>query len=166
MFPPGAVLVRRPLVARAGLWTPREILKYSEDWDFFARVGRFGAFVFVDRVVVHYRKLDDGRSASDGNLKGHHMRRQAILRRLIRGRETSPAQAVLIRRAARAFGKAAYARHLSALGASLRQRRWGLAADAARQLSFFYLAAIASDLDLHLNHLLRPFHQSRPDAAP
>ena len=56
LYPPGLVLLRRPLIARAGLWTEERALAPSADWDMFTRVCRYGPILFVDRVIAGYRK--------------------------------------------------------------------------------------------------------------
>ena len=119
MYPPGVVLVRRPLIARAGLWDEDRSLAPSDDWDMFARVSRCGPFIFVDRVVARYRKHDSNVSA---NAPGHSIRRQRILRRIVGSRDSTPEQTLLACRAAWAWREAVCARQWQAFLASLPQR--------------------------------------------
>jgi glycosyltransferase involved in cell wall biosynthesis len=150
MFPPGAVLVRRPLVARAGLWTEARSLAVSADWDFFARVGRFGAFVFVDRVVVHYRKHDANMTARDDRWP-HYMRRQAVLRHLVAGPDTAPEVARLVRRTAAAWGWGICAANWAEVWASLRRGQRRSACGYLCTWAYFVCATAVSDLDLRLH---------------
>ncbi len=155
MFPPGLVMVRRPLIARAGLWAPRQILRGSEDWDMFSRVSRYGPFLLVNRVIIGYRKLEVGLTVE--NAKGHGQRRQTILRRLIVSPDSTPEQARLVREASHAWGVGLRVRQWAAFRAALRERRWRMALNDLRFLALFLVIYTVSDVDLRLHRVLRRF---------
>jgi glycosyltransferase involved in cell wall biosynthesis len=56
IYPPGVLLLRRWAIEKAGLFAPD--LSGVEDWDMVIRVARWGDLVFLDRVLLHYRRHD------------------------------------------------------------------------------------------------------------
>lgn len=56
LFPPGLYLIRQEVLCRVGLFDPR--VRLSEDWDLLLRVTRHAPLVFVDDVILHYRRHD------------------------------------------------------------------------------------------------------------
>lgn len=54
IFPPGLVLTRSAAYAKVGGFDPD--LVPADDWDMLIRLARLGDFVFVDRIIVGYRR--------------------------------------------------------------------------------------------------------------
>lgn len=54
VYPPGLVLARREVYAKAGPWDAR--IPIAADWDMLLRITRHGKLRFLNRVILKYRR--------------------------------------------------------------------------------------------------------------
>lgn len=79
IYTPGQALLRRPMLARAGLFDPAAAP--CEDWDMWLRLSQLGDFAFVDKVVLDYRWHDSNMSLSRFRMaQGQAYVRRKVLR--------------------------------------------------------------------------------------
>lgn len=64
LFPPGLVLCRRDAYRRAGRFD--EARRGGADWDMLIRLSRFGSLVFMNEVILHYRRHASNMGAAAG----------------------------------------------------------------------------------------------------
>jgi glycosyltransferase involved in cell wall biosynthesis len=64
LFPPGLLLAQRSAYERAGRFD--ETFTGAEDWDMLIRLSRFGDLVFVDDVILQYRRHGRNIGAAPG----------------------------------------------------------------------------------------------------
>lgn len=130
---PGAALLRRDALTRAGGLDPE---RYIADWDLWLRLAAIGPFAFVGEPVIAYRVHGSGMSAREGP-----MRREADLvwRRAMARAAAEPAHAATVRAVWR-FTEARLARRRLAWARDALAR--GRVLEAARQLRHAAASAV------------------------
>lgn len=91
IFPPGVVLMRRSAYERTQGWDAN--LKGAEDWDLLLCVLRQGHAVFVNEVVLHYRRHESNLSSNPITVKSM----AKTVTKTFRSPENSPEQRAIIR---------------------------------------------------------------------
>jgi glycosyltransferase involved in cell wall biosynthesis len=84
---PGTSLIRRSALERVGLYDGS--LPVCEDWDFNLRLARLGDFVFVDRILLSWRRHPGASSNVSKNWRESYVR---VRRRSIYAEENTAAQ--------------------------------------------------------------------------
>ncbi len=103
-LPPGVALVRRRAFAQTtGFDTYYR--NGGEDWDLFSRLARLGDFVFVDKVLIGYRRHSGG---ATNNSKAMHTAGHHVKRTLFFAPENSPEQRRMLGSAYRAWQRYKY----------------------------------------------------------
>jgi hypothetical protein len=97
LFPPGLVLAHRWAYDRVGPFD--ESFHGAEDWDMLIRLSRLGHLMFVDQVILHYRRHD----ANAGATAGIPWQAWLVRCKGFDSPENSPAQRVAARRGWRAY---------------------------------------------------------------
>ena len=113
---PGVVLLRRAAIEASGLFDPE--LFGTEDWEIWTRLSRVRPFVFLNQVVLNYRKHPQSVSQ-----KGRSMNRNEMVARkkIINSPQNTPAQRELARRGARFFYRQVAQGQFQSAKRSLRQ---------------------------------------------
>jgi glycosyltransferase involved in cell wall biosynthesis len=131
LLTPGNLVVRAELVERIGGFDPQ--FHGNEDWDFALRLTAVAHLAFLDRPVLRYRKHAAAMSQGPGARETFERERVAIMRKLAEAPDLAEEQRRVVRRADGRVD-AAESRFAGAEArASLRERRWGRAAQHARQ---------------------------------
>jgi alpha-1,3-rhamnosyltransferase len=94
VFPPGLLLTRRIYYEKAGLFDPDLVL--AEDWDMLLRLSRHGSFVFVNEVILLYRRHPG--SISLQSHEGNMSQIREFQHKNFRSRENTPEQKELARK--------------------------------------------------------------------
>jgi glycosyltransferase involved in cell wall biosynthesis len=96
--PPGVFIVRRDVVDKVGGYDKET--SPQEDWDYWLRAARHGAFHFLDKQLLFYRKHDTNSSLNftRSYAKAHYVRYKTF-----HSAENTPEQRDLLRRYYRAW---------------------------------------------------------------
>lgn len=97
--PPGIFLIRRDVLEKTGLFD--SAFAMTDDWDMQIRLSRHGAFVFLDKVLVHYRRHEVNNNPA--NARVVHRSLRLVRRRAFFSAENTPEQKQLARQAYRAW---------------------------------------------------------------
>jgi glycosyltransferase involved in cell wall biosynthesis len=118
---PGTMLIRRNALQRVGGFDPRTTP--ADDWDLNLRLSRLGDLVFVDHVVLSWRRFQGVLSETSANWRRAYFR---VRDKAIADPANSPAQARIARMAYRQVNRGSWREAWSEL------RRWHFT-DAARR---------------------------------
>jgi glycosyltransferase involved in cell wall biosynthesis len=83
---PGLCLIRRCAVQKVGPFDTR--LRTCQDWDFMMRLSRHGPILFIDRVLLRWRRHEESVSHTLHNSRYHFIAR----RKLVTSPENTPEQ--------------------------------------------------------------------------
>lgn len=125
---PGVCLLRRSFLDRAGGF--RQELTPSEDWEFWLRLTRLGELVFVERVLLDYRRHEGSVSA---DLRRMREARGRIFDHLQRDPGLTPAERWMVKNVFRCTQRYHAARFGRAAGEKFRAGDWR---GALRQLGY------------------------------
>lgn len=118
IVPPGLLLFRREALDRIGGMD--EDLRQVQDFDFYIRLCRLGDLVFVNEVILEYRRHDANQGARPETARW--LRR--VVHKAFFSPENSPAHRRILRQNWRAMQRHLVAARLGETGEFLRQRRF------------------------------------------
>lgn len=151
MIPPGTVLLRRSIIEKAGEWNSH--LSLAEDWEMFGRMSRWGAYVFLDRCVVSYRKHNSNATVPLAqNTKMRLGISLAVRRTLMFSPHNTAEQRQLAVAANQAWTKRLMTQRQQSAMQSFRQRQWKGSIRDLLFIGFYALSLCAVSMEA----LLRP----------
>jgi glycosyltransferase involved in cell wall biosynthesis len=134
---PGVVLLRRDRLVAAGAWDPRLIP--TEDYDMWLRLTMRGDFVFLNRVVLHYRLHNENISSNFQRMNRGYI---SVKRYMLASSDLSSEQRRILRESFRYSERFWTTRKLDNCRKALMERRWKDATFDAVRAARSYVASI------------------------